>query len=312
MYRFRIRFRLPDDETVNISLESTEIETGSAGSPYLLKPYQRSKPISKSKELLLCSSGFETNEEAWNAGHSAIAALLVSAAKSGLGIDLGQDASRSSLGKDWADMIRQERGVFVLNDVLDLTVYDDRVKTVFVSSNGSPSFCKPGGPFLTSLRDGIAVSLSLTEKQRLALELYGYSHFESSLRTRFLTLTVAVEALIEMKPRSPRSLDHVDKLIEMTRSAGLEEDETSSMLGSLERLKFNSIGQATRALVGAFAGEKFYGGMLADQFFANCYDVRSRVVHTGERPEELQRLYPDLERLVRDLVTSSVARQGAD
>ena len=311
MHRFRIRFKLPDGETVNIPLESTEIETGSGGSPYLLKSSQGSKPISESSELILSSSGFETEEEAWSAGRSAKAALFVSAAKSGLGIDLGRDTSTGAFGKVVIDMMREEHGVNLRSDVHGLAVYDDQAQTVFGSVSGRVSVGRSGDVFLASLRDGIAQGLSLTEKQRLALELCGYSHFESSLRARFLTLTIAVEALVEMKPRPPRALAHVETLVAMTRAAALEENEGLSMIGSLERLKLNSIGQATRALVVAQAGDKLYGGKRPDQFFADCYAVRNLVVHTGDTPEDLQSLYPELERLVRDLVTSSAVRNGA-
>ena len=307
MLRFRIRFKLPTGETINISAASVDVETSTGGSPYVLRSLSESAPINGADQLILSSQGFESEEDAWNAGRDAKAALLLAAATVGTGIDTGKDRASGSFGKVVVDMMLDEHGVALRSDVHGLTVFDDRVKTVFGSFGGRVSVGRSGDAFLKAFGEAINARLSLTEKQRLALELLGYSHFESSLRARFLTLITVVETLIESKLRPPTALAHVDALITATLAAALDENESASIVGGLQWLRFNSIGQATRALVSASAGDKLYGGKRPDSFFSACYEMRSRIVHTGDTPDELGQVYPELERLVRDLVTSSVA-----
>jgi hypothetical protein len=79
----------------------------------------------------------------------------------------------------------------------------------------------------------------------------------------------------------------------------------SSLLGSLRWLRFQSIGQAGRALA-ATLGNRTYLDMTPSKFFAHCYDLRSRLVHRATSlPErrEVDAAVPQLEQFVADLLS---------
>jgi hypothetical protein len=119
----------------------------------------------------------------------------------------------------------------------------------------------------------------------LAFDLYSASTFQPSADARFVMLVMAVETLLDPKPRPESSLAHVEHLIGLTEAADLPDSERASLLSSLKWLRFQSIGQAGKTLA-ATLGERTYLDMTPPKFFAHCYDLRSRLVHGAAlRPE---------------------------
>jgi hypothetical protein len=125
-------------------------------------------------------------------------------------------------------------------------------------------------------------------------------------------LVMAVEALIELEPRSEEARAHVDRLIADTRAADLPDNEINSMLGALKWLRDESIRSAGKRLAGQL-GERRYRDEPPQLFFVRCYDLRSRLVH-GEVPRpsasELDERALDLERFVSDLLSIELLHEG--
>ena len=83
--------------------------------------------------------------------------------------------------------------------------------------------------------------------------------------------------------------EHIRALIDQTKgSTKLSENEKQALMGSLGRLTRESIGQAGRKLSQERLGTRRYSGLSASDYFAHCYDIRSRLAH-GEANAELQR-----------------------
>jgi hypothetical protein len=76
------------------------------------------------------------------------------------------------------------------------------------------------------------------------------------------------------------------------------------MLGQLQWLEDESIGQGGKRVVNERVGEHLYGGIPAPRFFSQCYGIRSRLVH-GKNPSHAQiaDVLSELEFLVSDLLT---------
>ena len=79
----------------------------------------------------------------------------------------------------------------------------------------------------------------------------------------------------------------MSKMIQIVREEELDEVYPASMLGSLQRLKRESIGQAGRALAERLLGGKIYEGQTPAQFFSLCYSLRSSILHFGKVPTEI-------------------------
>jgi hypothetical protein len=307
-YRFRLRFHLPHD--TNIELDDPLVEIPASlpdGAPYVLKAVGE-KPIRETDALIINSRGFPTEEEAAAAGEAAKAALLYTATKLRFGVDVGRDQPMGMFGQVMKDQFRETHGGELRSDIHGLTVYDDSVETVFASISGQGSVGKSGAGFLQLLGHVLERSPSLSDKEKLALELFSSLHFEASLRARFLTLVTIVETLSENPSRPAKALAHVEKLEKETEKAELEPGERASILGALKWLRVQSIGQKTRSLVSSHLGETAFGEKRADKFFADCYEVRSTMTHYGKTPSAINLLMPELERLVAELLYAIVEK----
>jgi len=86
-------------------------------------------------------------------------------------------------------------------------------------------------------------------------------------------LISAIESISELKARAPQAVEHVEKLIELTRASGLTNSEVSSLVDSLGYLRQESISRTGRELVDKVLHGKKYGGRTAKRFFHDCYAV---------------------------------------
>jgi hypothetical protein len=231
-----------------------------------------------------------------------------------VGLDLGDDRIHGGASDYLKRKIMEERGVRVLNEPHGLMVYeeDEQHPTRFSSASASAQVGKPVAAFEEHFLEAIERNLRPSEKETLAFELYGLSHFEAAPRARFLTLINAVETIIEYKPKGAEVLEHVANLVEATKSSGLPRSEIDSILGKLSWLRQESISKAGRIFAEELLGTKEYGGMIAKEFFQYCYNIRSQLVHDGKPSDHtinLGHLVNRLDELVADLLAASITRR---
>ncbi|MGI8652524.1 MAG: hypothetical protein ACR2I7_06990 [Geodermatophilaceae bacterium] len=136
----------------------------------------------------------------------------------------------------------------------------------------------------------------LTPVERLAFDLFSGSFFQPSADARLLMLTMALETLIDPRPRSLATQVHVAELIAATRASLLTTAERDSLAGSLSWMRTESIGQAGRRLARTLEPRR-YMDLSPSKFFTLCYEMRSALVH-GHAPRptmiEVDRLAANL------------------
>jgi hypothetical protein len=153
----------------------------------------------------------------------------------------------------------------------------------------------------------------ISDKERLALELYGASHYEKSDRARFITLVLAAEVLLEPRERENSTKEIVRGLIEYTKGSQLGKEEKDSIIGSLRWLYKESISKSLRDMIERHLGAREYGNMIAKKFIDHCYAIRSKLVHTGKVNTEvihLGKLASQLKRLLSDLLVEMTGIQS--
>src|SRR5688572_25058818 len=96
-FKFRIRFFLPEDYRLKHPAARLEVELGGPVGSVTLVGLAKEGTISDSGELVIRSAGFSTEEDATRAGQALANGLLLSAVRWRLGMDLGEDASKSHL-----------------------------------------------------------------------------------------------------------------------------------------------------------------------------------------------------------------------
>jgi hypothetical protein len=303
---FRFRFTLPE----TLAIESDEYyidfpypaETGRL----ILIASGGSMHIKSAKQIVVKGGPFATEEQALTAGEGCRKALMLSLTRMRIGASFGLDEPRSVLTGYGRQYFEQRLGGRVLQDIAQVMVFDDSIPTKFASLNMRLLIGKPSDRLTKVFCSALELAPEFSEREQLALELYGAAFFEPSARARFLTFMITVETLLEPKERSATAIEMVDSFIKQVRaSSALNKSERDSLAGTLKWLKRESINRTGRDFaIELLAGRK-YLDMSPDTFFKLCYDVRSEIVHTGAvrtQGVDIGRLVPELEGFVADLL----------
>jgi hypothetical protein len=207
-------------------------------------------------------------------------------------------------------MLEEQSGFRVLNDVHGLMLYESEPPPHFAKLDARALRGVSQKHFEQVFARALEEAEALTEKEQLALELFNASFFQQAVEPRFIMLVMAIEALLDLPPRSAAAVAHVESMMQLTQqSASLTPDEKTSLLGSLKWLKCESINQAGRRIATDRLGARRYMDKEAPTFFSYCYHIRSRLVH-GTHPlptrEEVGSAVGQLEVFVSDMVSGSL------
>jgi hypothetical protein len=310
-YHFRVMFRFPHNRVLDSEEQSIDFPLLSGRGTYVISAVS-GESLKQSEWLLVkdVGDGFATEGEAAKAGRHVKNAVMWWSTKERVGVDVGEDTARAWVTQYVIDRARQEQGIRLINELHGLQVYeeDPELTTRFVAATADAKLLKSTETFRQDFRTAVRRGLEFTDRETLAFELYGLSHFEAAERARFVTLISAIESISENKERSPAAVEHVKRLIELTRNSGLPKPEIDSMVDNLKWQRQESISKTGRDLVERFLRDKKYGGKTARSFFHHCYGVRSDLVHNGKPADAnvvLRTLVSELDRLVADLLLAS-------
>jgi hypothetical protein len=276
-YAFRIRLVLP--ERRNITHDGKELRLTPAEDVRLVADNGAEK-IDGAKNLLLIGRGYGSQPAAEEAGRKWRGLFERSAALMQLGADFGDRVRGGGLGGEYQQQLEAETGRPIIDNNYGLQVFKESPWPMFVAMSAGLSTGAPTDILTTATEVGRQIGLTTSDRESLAYDLYAASFFQKGPDARYLMLMTALEALIEPQPRPTSSIEHVERLIKLTCESELHEPEIRSMVGTLEWLKEESIGQAGRRLV-AQLGERRYmdGNESPVQFFTRCYALRSSLVH---------------------------------
>jgi hypothetical protein len=218
-----------------------------------------------------------------------------------MGVDIGK---REEIPPQDLEEIAREKGWLYLEDAHGLCVYPEEVPLRFCGLSASIEISQPAESFVREFLKAIELSPELTDKQSLALELYNASHFESSLRARFVTLVAAVECLSARKKQASSVRNFVQGLIKQMKSS-LEIPEKEDLVSRLGELKCQSISDSCRNLF-----TSYFGPEVAEEF-GGFYRIRSKILHKGRVPKNINlgSETPKLDKLVSHLLLAIVTRE---
>lgn len=312
---FRLRFDLVDGDRLNSGDEQVRLDSNALGEVLTLRSAVRGTPISGHSSVAIVGGAYPSEDLARETAERVRDALLVWAVRSRFGIDIGAGHVRSILADAGKAHYEGILGKPVRGDLQGIDVYPAEGDTVFVRVEAKVNVGKSIEGFVTELRAIRSLSWQLTEKQRLAAELFSASFFDRVFRSRFITLVTAVEALLEPARRSIEVQAIIDQAKASAVALGKVEPAKQALISGLERLREDSIGHAGRQLAENLLKDKVYDGVLPGRFFAKCYTIRSQTVHSGvpEDPSvDFLALGNSCQQFVGDLLMASfeAAQQG--
>lgn len=311
-FTYRIRFRLPKEEALAVDAPSWTLAPPTTPTTITLKSREEQKHIKDSRNLSLWGRGWTTPEEASWAGNRCKVALALTLVRLGSAVDFEERGPPGAVFTHAGlEMMQQHANQPVLPDQPGVMVFKTEPPPVFVSAGFEVAVSRAAANFERVFAYALTHPRELTDRDSLSLDLYGASYFEISPHAKFLTLVMAVEALLEPQPRPDPVRAHVAELIRFTEtSAALPQNRKESLCGSLRWLLNESIGQAGRRLARERLGTKTYGGLSGPKFFDRVYSLRSNLVHgTQQQPalNEVNEAAANLRQFVCDLLTGPLS-----
>jgi hypothetical protein len=143
---------------------------------------------------------------------------------------------------------------------------------------------------------GFAVKALRDQRVRLACDLYTDSFFEKSLEASFITLIGVLEVLKDQDSVSPNATQLIDHWLINVHH--LESTEAESLRGQLGHMKQISIRRGIGKVVGRHLGQD------RAREVQKLYTVRSKLMHNGERPTDLEDNLRYTQLTVRELLAS--------
>ena len=246
------------------------------------------------------ATGFETDDDAYEAGRQMQSALRAACISIGTAIDVGTKRTvQTALNPEWrhlAEKAALEAGqpTRVVDYVHGVHVFEDddlsRVMQFKLGAIGVAPASYPDFP------DALASEVSRQtaghtpdEKLETARDLFMAAEIEQSPRSRFLILVTALEVLATRDQRSDELQAHIDSLTCMTSDAmksSVNRDEMKGLIDALDGpQRKQSIASAIRQLAVSAPG---YGDKrrLTKSKITDYYDARSTIVHDGVEPED--------------------------
>lgn len=306
MYCFRLPFTMPS--TTRLGLAAAELLIHEEGEQriWLKSSEKKGQPLRDAANFVVRGEGYATHDEAALGGERWRDVISRSFARMHLAADFGDQDPSSSSTTTAEPVFSEYFGRHVMEGVAGVTVFQDQPDLLLVTASDLFGCVRPSDEkFRSVFLHAAQLHEPLKEAERLAFDLYSSSFFQASAAARLLMLTMAVETLLNLQPRSTAAQAHVTAMIEATKdNADLTHAERNSLLGTLNWLHNESIGQAGRLLARTLEPRKYDGRKPAD-LFTRCYEVRSALTHgyvPHPDPREVNSLGGSLESFVADLL----------
>ena len=272
-------------------------------------------PISKSVRLALQGHGWVTREAAEKAVERLADVFLLTMVRTRVGVESWARRGAGEYFSSYLSEVERASGQRVLNDSVGPTVYESSPPPRFESFNMRATIGATAEYVVKSFRSLATTEIELTDRERVAIDLFNASFFEPAADTRLLVLVMAIQPLIEPAQRPPDSVALVNAFIDKARTS-LPEPERKSLSNALQLLRHESYRDAGRRLAQQRLGEAVYAGQSASSFFDYCYTLRNRLVHGGDirkAREASASVVMELERFVSELLTwRFVGTTGSD
>lgn len=260
--------------------------------------------------VLFSGARYQTRADAETAGRALKNVVQLASIDAGIAIDAGRDDVRGGPGQVVVDAAAQQ-GVLLLPDVHGLQVFEETGRPASLSVTAHGVVTSPLASFASALVIRSHHVKEIDAKQSLACQLYGISRFESSQRSRLLTLATALDVLSENKLRGGISQEVASEILDIAkerlRQAKRSEHDDSelkqleSLVSIVGSLKYQSISASITDLAKDVDRNILNTHISINEIVGQAYKARNELIHDGQTTVDLTQLLTPLERLTAEL-----------
>lgn len=309
-YSFRLRFNFSD--SCRIASDATELVLWAQDElRFKLKSGATGCPLKETPRAAIFGGPFATREQAQYAAEQTKRAILFWTVEQRVGVDFGGGKQRGALTEEGVRYFEELYGQPIRFDKHGIDVFETIEGVGFLNIGFEGQVGKGVEALIGTFHREFPKHRQFSEKQILASEIYAGSFFDVSQRSRFVTLVTAVEALLECEKRSDDVQNLVDEFTHLTEKSVIDSSIKQSIHGSLDWIRYESIGRAGRDLANRLLPTQTYDGKVAGAFFTQAYSLRSSLVHRGAPDEatDMIKIANAMEEFVAHLLIASLSSE---
>lgn len=266
--------------------------------------------LAETRDLVIRGSGYRTEDDARRAGERWCGHVMVGFASLVIGADFGDREPESATTEAGLKLLSaSDPGFQYFDDSPGVHVFMTDPPARFSRFQVAAVLGKAPKQVTDAVQRARELEAMLDERQRLAYNLFSASFSQPAADASFLMLSMALETLIEQAQRTPAERAQIDAMIRCLKESDLEQDAINSLVGSVQALKRESVGQAGRRLATRLSPRQYLERTPVD-FFNYSYGLRSDLVH-GHVPRpthaKVSEAATELQRFVGDLLSAALA-----
>ncbi len=268
--------------------------------------------LDQSTTFHIDGGGFSTELEARAAGEALRTKLRLLNAILGLGLTIPVgDTPSASVSKEIKEVVASEHAGIVLDSVWGLITFpDDGLHFEYVFSGNLEVRPSEPGYVFNALATLANTEIQLDALSEGALQILGLANLETSEKAAFLTTYLALEQLVDRKPRSEVSKQLIERFTTQLEKAKTRKRspvlsaEAQSLRGALSALREESFSNALARLGRSVATPTHIQGIPVRRFLSACIDARNKIAHNSDpKPSHpLPLLTGGLREFVLDLI----------
>ena len=292
---FRFRLRIASKQGGKFAFAESEVSTEISESLTLDFVARNAESLDKATNYHIDAGGFESEQAARGAAEALKVRLRLLNAILSLGLNIPtEDKISGQVSEEIKKGLKSEHGATAIDNVWGISAYpDDGLHFEYVF--GGNIEVRPSDPYyiFEGLKTLWTLDISLDAQSETALHILGLATQETSDKAAFLASYLAIEQLIERKPRSDAARAQIRsfqqelaKLSEVNPEA-IAGPELQSLTGALAALNEESFSSALARFGRRITALTLIKGVTPQKFLSACIDARNKIAHKAEPSTEI-------------------------
>lgn len=287
---FRFRLRIASKQGAKFAFDQPEVSIAVSESLTLEFAARNAESLDKATSYHIDAGGFSSEQAAREAAEALRVRLRLLNAILNLGLNIPtEDTISSQVSEELKQKVKAEHGGTAVDSIWGISVYpDDGLHFEYVLAGNFET--RPSDPsyIFEGLKTLWDLDVSLDSTSETALHILGLSTQETSDKAAFLASYLALEQLIDRKPRSDAARSQISRFqqelseLSAANPTALADRELQSLTGALAALNEESFSSALTRFGKCINAPAVIKGVTPQKFLSACIDTRNKIAHKAE------------------------------
>lgn len=292
---FRFRLRIASKQGGKFAFAQPEVSTHVSESLTLEFAARNAESLDKATNYHIDGGGFDSEHAAREAAETLRVRLRLLNAILNLGLNIPtEDKITAQVSEEIKSGVKTDHGATAIDSVWGINVYpDDGLHFEYVLAGNievrpsDPSYIFEGLKTLWNL------DISLDSASETALHILGLATQETSDKAAFLASYLALEQLIDRKPRSDSARAQIRRFqqeladLSAANPEAIAGPELQSLTGALAALNEESFSAALNRFGRGITAPALIKGVTPQRLLSACIDARNKIAHKAEPSTEI-------------------------